>query len=269
MPIEVLSDPFADTFTTDVDEAQIRDVAPNMPDTKVQDLLRAAGNERWSKQQGLNEKFMFDKEYMNLASNISAELGPFTLDTFEQAQNLVSAGVLRIINEGDRTGSFRGENASGGSQWDLEGINSQTFGGAHGDRVYKTDEADADGVLDLAPGVVGEPDEGEGRDGVGYLDDDTQVVFVLGHYASTNPRALEHVQYGIDDGEDRTAQEVYSHQQLGSLQAHESPSAEYITDDDAYDINASVAQEGVETDFFPFGVDINTAAKLTDLGVQQ
>ncbi len=255
MALDILENPFEDYVEIDLEEIEIRSAGPSMPDTKVQDLLRAVRNERFDKQKGLNERFMLNKEYMSVASSISAELGPFTLDTFEEAQMLVEAGVLRIINEGDRTGSFRGQNAAGGSQWDMEGLSTNTFDLEPGDRVFETGGA---GDVDLFPR----------EDGTGQLDEDTQVVFIMGWYSSTNPRAVEHVQMGIDDGERRTAQEVYSNMQLGTLQAVDSPSVEYITDDDQYDIDIS-ATEDVSTDFFPYGVDINTAAGLTDLGVAE
>lgn len=255
MALNTVDNPFEDYIEIDIEDQEIRQAAPSMPDTKVQDLLRAARNERFDKQKGLNERFLLNKEYMSVASQISAELGPFTLDTYETAQSLIEAGVLRIINEGDRTGSFRGQNASGGSQWDMEGINTNTFDLDPDDRVFNTGDT---GEVDLFP-----------RDGsTGSLNEDTQVVFIMGWYQSTNPRVVEHVHIGLDDGERRTAQEVYSHMQLGTLQALESPSVEYITDDDAYDINIS-ATEDSSTDFFPYGVDIDTAANLTDLGVAE
>jgi len=260
MPLDTVSDPFADFLEIDLSDSAIRQAAPSMPDTKVQDLLRAVRNERFDKQKGLNERFMLTKEYMSVASNISAELGPFTLDKFESSQGLVEAAVLRIINEGDRTGSFRGQNAAGGSQWDMEGINTNTFNGSASDRVYQTGTS---GAVDLFPNFGGAADQTTGS-----LDEDTQVVLIMGWYSSTNPRAVEHVQVGLDDGERRTAQEVYSHKQLGTLQALDSPSVEYITDDDAYDIDIS-ATEDTTTDFFPFGIDINSAANLTDLGVSE
>lgn len=262
MPLDIIDNPFADHVEIDLEESEIRQSGSSMPDTKVQDLLRAVRNERFDKQKGLNERFMLNKEYLSVASNISAELGPFTLDRFEDAQGLVEAGVLRIINEGDRTGSFRGQNAAGGSQWDMEGLNTNTFNLDHGDRVFATG---GDGAVDLFP----RDGEGAGADGdTDRLDEDTQVVFIMGWYSSTNPRAVEHVQVGLDDGERRTAQEVYSHQQLGTLQALDSPSVEYITDDDEYDIDIA-ATEDTTTDFFPIGVDINSAANLTDLGVTE
>ncbi len=260
MVLDIIDNPFEDVAEIELEDIDVREAAPSMPDTKVQDLLRAVRNERFDKQKGLNERFLLNKEYFSIASNISAELGPFTLDTFEDAQMLVEAGVLRIINEGDRTGSFRGQNAAGGSQWDMEGLNTNTFDGEPGDRVYETEGA---GTTDLIPGAIG-----EGENGTMYLDEDTQVVFIMGWYSSTNPRAVEHVQIGVDDGERRTAQEVYSHNQLSTLQAFESPSIEYITDDDAFDINIS-ATEDTTTDFFPYGVDINTAAGLADLEVAE
>lgn len=255
--IQILENPFADSAVSDISEDEIRHAAPSMPDTKVQDLLRAAGQEQWDKQQGVNEKFSFAKEYLSVASNMSAELGPFVMEPFSTLQPLTEAATLRLINEGDRTGSFRGQNAAGGSQWDIEGINTNTFNGTPDQRVYQTGGS---GNIDLIPEKVGE--------GTGTFtpDEDTQTVLIMGFYSSTNPRAVEHVQIGIDDGERRTAQEVYSHQTLGTLRALESPSVEYVTDDDALDINIS-ATEDVSTDFFPYGIDLNTAANLTDLGV--
>lgn len=240
-------------------ESDIRNAAPAMPDTKVQDLVRAVDREQFDKQQGVNELFMLNKEYMSVASHISAELGPFVMDSFDTAQPLVDAATLRLINEGDRTGSFRGQNAAGGSQWDLEGINTNSFGASPGSRVYSTG---ATGNVDLVPGFGG-----AATNDTFSPDDDTQTLLIMGFYASTNPRVVEHVEVGVDDGEDRTAQEVYSHQQLGTLRAQDLPSVEYVTDDDSLDINIS-ATEDAETDFFPYGVDLNTAANLADLGTQ-
>lgn len=255
MGIEILEDPFQDVAEIEFEEPDIRAAAPSMPDTKIQDLLRASRNERFDKQKGLNERFLLNKEYMSIASSMSAELGPFTLDIFDDSQMLTEAAVLRIINEGDKTGSFRGQNAAGGSQWGLEGISTNTFNDLEAsDRVLTPDGT---GPTDLFP---------RNGDDTASLDEDTQSVLIMGWYSSTNPRAVEHVQVGIDDGETRTAQEVYSHMQLGTLQSVDSPSVEYITDDDSYDIDVGVVEE-TETDFFPYGVDINTAANLTDLGV--
>ena len=256
--IQILENPFSDSAVSDIGESAIRHAAPSMPDTKVQDLLRAAGREQWDKQQGVNEKFMFAKEYLSVASQMSAELGPFVMEPFSDLQPLAEAATLRLINEGDRTGSFRGQNAAGGSQWDIEGLNTNTFGGSPDQRVYQTGGS---GEVDLVPGAIGDSD-----DDTFSPEDDTQAILIMGFYSSTNPRAVEHVQIGIDDGERRTAQEVYSHQSLGTLRALESPSVEYVTDDDDLDINIS-ATDDVSTDFFPYGIDLNTAANLTDLGV--
>lgn len=258
MVLEILDNPFADSATIDISESDIRHAAPSIPDTKVQDLLRAVGREQFDKQKGLNERFLLGQEYNNVASHMSAELGPYVMEPFDATQMVVEAGALRLLNEGDRTGSFRGQNAAGGSQWDIEGINTNTFNGTPDQRVYQTGET---GEVDLIPGAVGE----EGADTF-EPDTDTQNVFIMGFYSSTNPRAIEHVQLGVDDGERRTAQEVYSHQVLGTLRAQESPSIEYVTDDDQLDINVSATSD-VETDFFPYGVDFNVASELRDLGV--
>lgn len=259
MALDILSDPFSDSARTDVDESMIRNAAPNMPDTKVQDLIRAANNEKWDKQEGLNEKFLLDHSLMSIASNISAELGPFALDSYDNAQDVVSAGVLRVLNEGDRTGSFRGENARGGSQWDIQQLTPASFSGTASDRVYSTGTT---GNFDIIPNFGG----GATSD-TETLDTDTQAVFILGYHSTVNPRVVDQVQLGIDDGETRTAHDVFGHNALGTLQAFDSPSLEYITDDDTFDLNGSAVSDS-NTDFFPFGVNLNTAANLPDLGVE-
>lgn len=276
MALNLLGDPFAAEANTALDEGTIRDVAPSMPDTKVQDLIRAVENESWSKQEGINEKFMLDKEIASIGSYVSAELGPFALDTYEMAQPLVSAGVLRLINEGDRTGSFRGENARGGSQWDVSQLTVDSLNPDETDpsqyRVYDT----VTGEFNIAPALDGAGTEerdpgndstnnvGSEDDGTHALDTDTQAAFVLGFYSSTNPRVVEQAKVGVDDGESRTAFDVYSHQNVGTLQVQESPSLEYITDDDTFDINGTATQAAT-TDLFPFGVNINTAQRLPGL----
>lgn len=263
MAIDILEDPFSDSAVLDVSESAIRHAAPSMPDTKVQDLLRAAGREQWDKQQGVNEQFLFGQEYLSTASHMSAELGPFTMEPFEALQPVAEAATLRLINEGDRTGSFRGQNAAGGSQWDIEGLNTNTFGGDASDRVYQTGKS---GDVDLIPGVAtGDGAEITDSELDSYNpDEDTQAILIMGYYASTNPRAVEHVHLGIDDGERRTAHEAYSHQTLGSLRAFESPSVEYVTDDDELDINISATSD-TSSDFFPYGIELNTAANLKSL----
>lgn len=279
MSLDVLSDPFADTANTEIGEGAIRDVAPSMPDTKVQDLVRAADRETWDKQEGVNEKFMLDKEIASIASNISAELGPFALDAYEAGQGVISAGVLRLINEGDRTGSFRGQNARGGSQWDVQQLTFQSLNPDETDpsqyRVYDTvvgdfniaPATDGAGTEDRDPSNDSGSSIGSESDGTHALDTDTQAAFVLGMYASTNPRVVEQARVDVDDGESRTAFDVYGHQNLGTLQAQGAPSLEYITDDDTFDINGTATQ-AASTDLFPFGLDVNTAANLPDLSTK-
>jgi hypothetical protein len=276
MALNLLGDPFAAEANTALDEGTIREASPSMPDTKVQDLIRAVENESWSKQEGVNEKFMLDKELSSIGSYVSAELGPFALDTYEMAQPLVSAGVLRIINEGDRTGSFRGENARGGSQWDISQLTVDALNPPETDpsqyRVYDTVQGDfniapaldGSGTEDRDPANDSSSNIGSEDDGTHKLDEDTQAVFVLGFYSSTNPRVVEQAKAGVDDGESRTAFDVYSHQNVGTLQVQETPSLEYITDDDTFDINGT-ATEAATTDIYPFGVNINTAQQLPDL----
>lgn len=275
MTIDVLGDPFASSAQVSVDEKMIREAAPSMPDTKLQDLLRASNNEQFDKQEGVNEKFLLDKEISSIASTISAELGPFSLDAYANSQDIISAGALRILNEGDRTGSFRGENARGGSQWDLQQLGVSSLNDTSGSvtdpetaRTYNTVAGD----FNIAPSLdsdngndVRDPgtgtDVGSENDGTHSLDTDTQAVFILGMYQSTNPRVVEQALIDVDDGEDRTAFDVYGNSNLGTLQAFETPSVEYITDDDTFDINGT-ATEAATTDLYPFGVDMNTAANL-------
>lgn len=282
MALEILSDPFRSTANTALDENVIRNAAPSLPDTKVQDLIRAAENEAWDKQEGVNEKFMLDKELTSIASYISAELGPFALDLYEQAQPLIAAGVLRLINEGDRTGSFRGQNARGGSQWDIQQVTSASLedtsnfpnaAAAAAGRVYSTGQVGAFNIapkvdptgpnIDTSPGAP----TGSNQDGTHTLDTDTQSVFILGMYSATNPRVVEQAVIDVDDGESRQAFDIYGHQNLGTLQVQDGPSVEYLTDDDSFDINGSATQNAA-TDLYPFGVDLNTAAGLPSLQTQ-
>lgn len=278
MALDILGNPFASRSEVSLDEGVIRDAAPSLPDTKVQDLIRAADNEEWDRQEGVNEKFILDKKIASIASHVSAELGPFALNMYEDSQDLISAGVLRLINEGDRTGSFRGQNARGGSQWDVqqitpEALNPTGTGGITvdaSDRVYTTDGT---GTFNVAPLV---DDAGAKVTNVGSssdsgshsLNDDTQAAFILGYYSSTNPRAVEQAKLEVDDGQDRTPFDVYGHQNLGTLQAQEAPSYEYINDDDAFDLNATATAD-TTTDFYPFGVNIDTAARLPSLNTFQ
>jgi hypothetical protein len=229
----------------------------------------------------VNEKFILDKRLASISSYISSELGPFALNQYEEAQDLIGAGILRIINEGDRTGSFRGQNARGGSQWDVQQLtvdaleaDDVTIQEASEARVYNTGGA---GTFNVAPkvengtGVVQDPSDGgvgsEEGNGAHSMNDDTQAAFILGYYQSTNPRVIERGQIEVDDGQDRTPFDVYSHQNLGTLQAQTSVSYEYLTDDDAFDINATATQDA-RTDFYPFGVNFDTAGRLPDLGTQ-
>lgn len=274
MALDILPNPFASRASVSLDENTIRQKAPSLPDTKVQDLIRAADQEEWDRQEGVNEKFVLDKKIASIASQVSAELGPFALNMYENSQDLISAGVLRLINEGDRTGAFRGQNARGGSQWDVEqisvdafetdGLDTAEYAGA---RTYSTGGAGAFNIapkLDDTGTVISDPGSGTtGSTGAGQhsLNNDTQAAFVLGYYASTNPRAVEQARLEVDDGQDRTPFDVYGHQNLGTLQAQEAVSFEYITDDDEFDINGTATQD-VTTDFYPFGVNVDTAARL-------
>jgi hypothetical protein len=228
----------------------------------------------------VNEKFILDKRLASISSYISSELGPFALNQYEEAQDLIGAGILRIINEGDRTGSFRGQNARGGSQWDVQQLtvdaleaDGTSIQEASAARVYNTGGA---GTFNVAPkidpgnGVVNDPSSkvaGSEENGAHSMNDDTQAAFILGYYQSTNPRVIERGQIEVDDGQDRTPFDVYSHQNLGTLQAQTSVSYEYLTDDDAFDINATATQDA-RTDFYPFGVNFDTAGRLPDLDTQ-
>jgi len=282
MSLDILSNPFASRAEVAIDENQIRNAAPSLPDTKVQDLIRAADSEEWDRQEGVNEKFVLDKKLTSIASQVSAELGPFALNMYEDAQDIMTAGVLRLINEGDRTGSFRGQNARGGSQWDAEQLTVEAFedddvstAEANAARVYDTGGA---GTFNIAPKV--DPSDGlvyddptntsvgsEG-DGSHSLNDDTQVAFVLGYYQSTNPRSVEQAKLEVDDGQDRTPFDVYGHQNFGTLQVQSAPSLEYITDDDAFDINGTATQDA-SIDFYPFGLNVDTASRLPSLDTFQ
>ena len=247
MALDLLGDPFANTAEIDITDTDIRGAAPSMPDTKVQDLLKAQRNQRFDKQEGINERYLLNKEYMSVASFISAELGPFVLDNFENAQPIVEAAALRLLNEGDDTGSFRGENASGGSQYDLMGISTSTFGQSPSDRPYTTGGT---GSQDVFSGYT--------------LDENNQSVIVLGYYQTTNPRVVEHAQLDVDDGESRQPFEIYSHMGLGTLQAVDLPSVEYLDEGDEVDLSINATQDA-DTDFYPYGVDINTASNLLSL----
>lgn len=281
MALDILGDPFADSASISVSESGIREAAPSMPDTKVQDLIRAANREEFDKQEGVNEKFLLDKELNSIASSISAELGPFALDVYENGQDVVSAGVLRTINEGDRTGSFRGQNASGGSQWDIQQLTvdgleeSAAFAAAANASTFRTYTTNS-GEFNIAPAIGdgetetrdpandGGNNVGTEDDGRNSPDDDQQNLFILGFYASTNPRVVEQAVVDINDGESRTPFDAFGHSNLGTLQAFNTPSMEYITDDDTYDINGSSTQ-ATTTDFYPFGVDLNAASNIRDL----
>lgn len=277
--LETTDNPFADSSSLSISEKAVRNRSPAMPDTKVQDLQRAADRETWDKQEGVNEQFLFDKEYVQIASQISAELGPFALDVYEKAKPLVSAATLRIINEGDRTGSFRGENARGGSQWDIQQLTVDSLNPSVDDpsqyRVYDTVQGDfniapalaPDGTEERNPGDDGSSGVGSEGDGTHALDNETQFAFVMGLYSSTNPRVVEQAKIAVDDGESRTSFDIYGHANLGTLRAVETPSVEYITDDDTFDINATATQS-TTTDFYPFGVDCNTDQELPGLGTK-
>jgi len=267
MALDILSDPFAGRADTTLDESTIRDVAPSLPDTKVQSLLRAVENNSWDKQEGINERYLLDKRLANMASTLSAELGVFALDAYSDAQSIISAAVLRTINDGNITGSFRGTNARGGSQWDIQQLSPQSFqsgtfsgAGSAPTRIQSTGVAGGDfDVIPYQSGTTG--------DGTYSPADDTQSFLTLGYFSTTNPRAIDQLQVGIDDGETRTPDDVYVRSNLGTLQAYYSGSVEYVEDDDEYDLNARATQD-VDTDFFPFGVNIDTAGALPGLGVQ-
>lgn len=279
MALNILSNPFASRAEVSIDENQIRNAAPSLPDTKVQDLIRAADSEEWDRQEGVNEKFVLDKKLTSIASQVSAELGPFALNMYEDAQDIMTAGVLRLINEGDRTGSFRGQNARGGSQWDAQQL---SVGALNRDDVttpeqYRTYQTGGAGDFNIAPAVddsdteVRDPSSesaGSETDGSHSLNDDTQIAFVLGYYASTNPRVVSQAKLEVDDGQDRTPFDVYGHQNFGTLQVQSAPSLEYITDDDAFDING-VATQDATTDFFPFGLTVDTASRLPTVSTFQ
>jgi len=277
--LETMSNPFEEVSKLDLDEGKIRDRSASMPDTKVQDLVRAADREQFDKQEGVNERFLFEREFTSIATQISAELGPFALDSYERALPLVSAAVLRIINEGDRTGSFRGENARGGSQWDIQQLTVDSLNPDETDPAqYRTYDT-VTGDFNIAPALDGSGTEerdpsndsgsnvGSEGDGTHALDNETQFAFVFGFFQSTNPRVVEQAKIDVDDGESRTAFDIYGHTSLGTLQAVEAPSIEYVTDDDTFDINGTATQAAT-TDIYPFGVDCNTAQNLPGLSTK-
>jgi hypothetical protein len=283
MSLDILGNPFASRASVSIEESQIRNAAPSLPDTKAQDLIRAADSEEWDRQEGVNEKFILDKKLTSIASQVSAEFGPFALDMYEASQDIVSAGVLRLINEGDRTGSFRGQNARGGSQWDAEQLSVDALNpdATTTPSQYRTYSTGGAGSFNIAPAVnqagdteVRDPASDTGSnvgsegDGSHSLNDDTQAAFILGYYTSTSPRTVERAKLEVDDGQDRTPFDVYGHQNFGTLQVQEAPSVEYITDDDSFDLNGSATQDA-NTDFFPFGVNVDTAARLPSLDTFQ
>lgn len=250
-----------------------------MPDSKAQDLIRATNKESWDKQEGVNEKFLLDKEIASIATQLSAELGPFALDAYEAAQSLLSAGILRLINEGERTGSFRGQNARGSSQWDVQQLTFQSLNPSETDpqqyRVYDAVQGnfnvapatDGNGTEDRNPSNDSTSNIGSNSDGTQSLSNNVQIAFLLGEYSSTNSRVVEQAVVDIDDGEERRAHDVFGHQNLGTLQAQDLPSVEYIDDDDNFDINGT-ATSASTTDFYPFGLDVNTAANLPGLNTK-
>lgn len=283
MALKILDDPFASAANVSLSESFLKEAAPSMPDTKVQDLIRASERESFDKQEGINEKFLLDKEFASIASNISAELGPFSLNVYERAQDLVAAGVLRELNEGDRTGSFRGQNASGGSQWDVQQINVASLNDTSGltsvsdAAEFRSYTTGTTGEFNIAPSINNtagtdsrDPandstnNVGSNGDGTHSPDDDQQALFLFGMYSSTNPRVVEQAQVDINDGESRTPYDVYSHSNLGTLQAFDMPSIEYITDDDDFDINGSATSNST-ADVYPFGIDLNSSDNLADL----
>lgn len=282
MSLDILGNPFASRASVSIDENQIRNAAPSLPDTKVQDLIRAADSEEWDRQEGVNEKFILDKKLTSIASQVSAELGPFALNMYEDGQDIITAGVLRLINEGDRTGSFRGQNARGGSQWDAEQLTVDALNpDTNNPAQYRTYATGGPGSFNVAPAISadGNTEErdpgqdsasnvGSEQDGSHSLNDDTQAAFVLGYFQSTNPRSVEQAKLEIDDGQDRTPFDVYGHQNFGTLQVQEAPSIEYITDDDAFDLNGSATQDAT-VDFYPFGVNVDTASRLPSLDTFQ
>jgi hypothetical protein len=278
MALDMLSDPFQEEASSSLSGEEVRQIAPSMPDTKLQSLVRASSQESWTKQEGVNEKFILDRELASIASYTSAELGPFVLDTYEQAQPVINAGVLRLTNSGDRTGSFRGENARGSSQWDISQLDVAALNPDVTDpSQYRVYEALA-GNFNIAPALTSGGTEhrdpandgsgvGSQGDGTHQLDTDTQAAFILGFSSSTNPRVVSQAKVGVDDGESRTAFDVYHSQTVGTLQTQDTPSLEYITDDDSFDING-VGTDAATTDLYPFGVNVNTADQLLDAGTK-
>lgn len=255
-----LSDPFASEANTSIDEKYLKNEAPSLPDTKVQDLIGATSEYKWNKQEGVNEKFLFDKRVIQIASTISSQLGPFALNDYAQSQRILEAATLKLTNEGNRTGSFRGVNAEGSSQWNIQQVTPASFSGSASDRVYSTG---TQGNFDIIPGFGG-----TAGTNTESLNSDTQYAIFLGYSASTNPRAIDQVQLGVDDGSNRGAQDVYVHENLGTLQAFNNGSTEFLTYDDNFDLNGTAVQN-TNTDFFPYGINLDTAANLPSAGVQQ
>lgn len=224
--LELLDDPFVDKSYIEVTEEELQAVSPQMGSTEQQRLASVTHEHSFGTLRGeMNERAILDKQYLKIAERVNAELGPFTYPIFGRMQPLVYSAALQLVKESrDSQGNFQSKaDATTGSDFILEPLMPQAFGGSESDYIFSTG---TEGEFDLAPGFGG-----AATDSTYTTPSESQAMVIFGVELSTNPRVLQSVGVGVDDGQGGRLPEIVSKSLSGGTQQHvETVNGYYVSD---------------------------------------
>lgn len=252
--LQKLDNPFAQEAHIKVREEEIQQISPQMGSTLRQRLANATEKHSFGTLRGeLNERAILDKQYQQIAQRVNAELGPFTFNIFNRMQPLVYSAALQLVKESrDSPGNFQSKaDASTGSDFVIEPLLPQSFGGSASDYVFPSGTA---GEFDIAPGFGGAATNDTYTTKSGE-----QAMVIFGAELSTNPRVLQSVGIGLDDGQGGRLPEIIGKAMSGSTQqAVETVNGYYVPDNQDVKITG-IATESATVEFPLLGVNIVNA----------
>lgn len=250
----MLNDPFTDKSEVRVTEKDLQKISPQMGSTERQRLANATKEHSFGTLRGeLNERAILDRQYEQIAKRVNAELGPFTYDLFGKMQPLVYAAALQLVKESrDSQGNFQSKaDASTGSDFVVEPVLPQSFGGSESDYVFATGTT---GEFDIAPGFGGSATTNSYTTPA-----EEQAMVLFGAELSTNPRVLQSIGVGVDDGQGGRLPELIAKSMSGSTQQHvETVNGYYVSDNQDVKITG-LATENATVEWPLLGVNIVNA----------
>ncbi|WP_440005300.1 hypothetical protein [Halomicrococcus sp. SG-WS-1] len=231
--LQFLEDPYTKKSRIRVSEDDIQSLSPQMGSTKRQKLADATENNSFKILSGeLNERALLDQMYNQMATRVSAELGPFVYDQFTQAQPIVYAAVLQLVKEKrDGGGNIQSHaDANTSSDFVIEPILPQSFGGSPSDYEFTPSNT---GEFDLAPGF------GSAASNSTYsVPSDEQSMVLFGVETTKNPEVLQSVSIGQNDGVGGRMPEIVG-KQLGSGSQHHVETSNVYWIEDGADVKVS------------------------------